>query len=427
MASPDTSPRTVSPKVIIVGAGPAGLMAAEVLARAGVSVTVHERMPSPARKFLLAGRGGLNLTHSEEQEAFLSRYGLAEAAVSDWLDAFTPDDLIAWAEGLGQPTFVGSSGRVFPRAMKASPLLRAWLARLAELGVVLKTRSHWTGWSGEALTFEDGAAETSDAVILATGGASWPRMGSDGGWTPLLEAQGVAIAPLRPSNAGFNVDWSDILKDRAAGQALKAVEISFTPVGPDGKQSALGPFRVRGEVMLTRYGIEGGAIYALSSALREAIAHDGSATLSLDLRPDLTEDALADRLARGRGKDSMTNHLRKSGGLSPAAIAVLREIPGEIPLGAEKLAKRIKGVRLKLTGMQGLDRAISSAGGVALGAVNPSLMLTARPGVFVVGEMLDWEAPTGGYLLQASFASGVVAANGVLDWLNVETPDKTPA
>ncbi len=411
MASSDTSPRTVS----IIGAGPAGLMAAEVLAKAGVAVTVHERMPSPARKFLLAGRGGLNLTHSEDQEAFLSRYGPAEATVSDWLDAFSPDDLIAWAEGLGQPTFTGSSGRVFPRAMKASPLLRAWLARLGELGVVLKTRSHWTGWSDEGLTFEGAEAERPDAVILALGGASWPRLGSDGSWTPLLEAEGVAVARLRPSNAGFNVDWSDILKDRAAGQALKAVALTF------------GDKTVRGEVMLTRYGLEGGGIYALSAALREAIARDGSAVLTLDLRPDMTEDALVDRLAAGRGKDSMTNHLRKAGGLSPAAIAVLRDIPGEIPLGAEKLAKRIKGFRLKLTGMQGLERAISSAGGVGLEGVNQHLMLTARPGVFVAGEMLDWEAPTGGYLLQASFASGVVAANGVLDWLNAKSPDKRPA
>jgi uncharacterized flavoprotein (TIGR03862 family) len=415
MASSDTPARTVSPEVSIIGAGPAGLMAAEVLARARVAVTVHERMPSPARKFLLAGRGGLNLTHSEDQSAFLSRYGLAETAISDWLDALSPDDLIAWAEGLGQATFVGSSGRVFPRAMKASPLLRAWLVRLAELGVTLRTRSLWTGWSDDRLTFEGGVTETPDAVILALGGASWPRLGSDGGWVPTLEAAGVAVSPLRPSNAGFNVDWSPILIEKAAGQALKPVALSF-----DGHT-------LKGEVMLTRYGVEGGAVYALSAALREAIARDGEAILMLDLRPDLTEAALADRLAQGRGKDSMTNHLRKTGGLSPAAIAVLRDIPGEIPLGAEKLAKRIKSVRLKLTGIQGLERAISSAGGVGLAAVNQSLMLTARPGVFVAGEMIDWEAPTGGYLLQASFASGVVAAHGVLDWLNAASPDKTPA
>ena len=402
MASPDTPPRTVS----IVGAGPAGLMAAEVLARAGVAVTVHERMASPARKFLLAGRGGLNLTHSEDQSLFLSRYGPAEAAVSDWIDAFSPDALAAWAEDLGQATFVGSSGRVFPRAMKASPLLRAWLGRLNTLGVVLKTRSRWTGWSPQGLTFEDGSIEQADAVVLAMGGASWPRLGSDGAWVPALEEAGVEVTPLRPSNAGFDIAWSDILIARAAGQALKPVGLSF------------GGQTLKGEVMLTRYGIEGGGVYALSAALREAIARDGEAILMLDLRPDLSEAALAERLGRPRGKDSMTNHLRKAGGLSAAAIAVLRDIPGEMPAGAEKLAKRIKAVRLKLTGMQGLERAISSAGGVALGAVDQALMLTARPGVFVAGEMIDWEAPTGGYLLQASFASGVVAANGVLVWLN---------
>ncbi|HEX8471671.1 MAG TPA: TIGR03862 family flavoprotein, partial [Brevundimonas sp.] len=345
----------------------------------------------------------------EDQSLFLSRYGPAQAAVSDWIDAFSPDEMAAWAEDLGQATFVGSSGRVFPRAMKASPLLRAWLGRLNDLGVVLKTRSRWTGWSDNGLTFEDGTAEEADAVVLAMGGASWPRLGSDGAWVPALEAAGVEVAPLRPSNAGFNVVWSDILIDKAAGQALKPVGLSF------GEQT------LKGEVMLTRYGVEGGGVYALSAALREAIARDGEAILMLDLRPDLTEAALAERLGRPRGKDSMTNHLRKAGGLSAAAIAVLRDIPGEMPAGADKLAKRIKGVRLKLTGMQGIERAISTAGGVTLGAVNQRLMLTARPGVFVAGEMIDWEAPTGGYLLQASFASGVVAANGVLDWLKAKS------
>lgn len=404
----DANPTAAAPSVTVIGAGPAGLMAAEVLASAGAKVTVHERMPSPARKLLLAGRGGLNLTHSEDQAAFLGRYGDRAARVSDWLDAFSPDDLTTWAEGLGQATFVGSSGRVFPRAMKASPLVRAWLGRLDGLGVTLKTRSRWTGWAGDQLSFEtpDGQEQVAaDATVLALGGASWPRLGSDGEWVSHLEAVDAEVAPLRPANAGFNVVWSQILIDRAAGQPLKAVALTF------------GDQTVKGEVMLTRYGVEGGAVYALSGALREAIDRDGSAILTLDLRPDLSIEALAARLDKGRGKDSMTNLLRKAAGLSPAAIAVIRDIPGEVPTGSDKLARRIKAVRLTLTGMQGLDRAISSAGGVKLGSVDGRLMLTARPGVFVAGEMLDWEAPTGGYLLQASLASGVVAARGVLDWL----------
>ena len=392
--------------VHIIGAGPAGLMAAETLATTGARVVVHDRMPSVGRKLLMAGRGGLNLTHTEPQDAFLARYAEAQGSISDWLDAFSPDDLTRWAEDLGQPTFVGSSGRVFPRTMKASPLLRAWLARLTGLGVEIRTRSRWTGWRGETLTFEtpDGERiERPAATILALGGASWPRLGSDGAWTPTLEREGVAVSPLLPANAGFDVAWSDILIDRFAGQVLKPATLTF------------GDQTVRGEVVITRYGVEGGAVYALSAPLRAALAAEGAATLVVDLRPDLTEAGLAERLGRPRGKDSMTNHLRKAGGLSPVAVALLREI-GEIPQGAPKLAKRIKAVRLKLTGIQGLDRAISTAGGVEFAALDPSLMLTARPGVFVAGEMIDWEAPTGGYLLQASLASGVVAANGVLRW-----------
>lgn len=403
--------------VHIIGAGPAGLMAAETLAKAGARVVVHDRMPSVGRKLLMAGRGGLNLTHSEDQAAFLGRYAEAADPVSDWLDAFSPDDLTGWANGLGQPTFVGSSGRVFPRAMKASPLLRAWLGRLAGLGVEIRTRSRWTGWRGEALTFETPDGERIEhpaAAVLAMGGASWPRLGSDGLWVPVLEGEGVAVSPLVPANAGFDVAWSDILIERFAGQVLKPATLTF------------GDQTVRGEMVVTRYGVEGGAIYALSSALRAAIAAEGSATLVVDLRPDLTEAALAERLSRPRGKDSMTNHLRKAGGLSPVAVALLREI-GDVPPGFEKLAKRIKAVRLKLTGIQGLDRAISTAGGVGFEALNPSLMLTARPGVFVAGEMIDWEAPTGGYLLQASLASGVVAARGVQRWLASQTPAKSPA
>ena len=391
--------------VHIVGAGPAGLMAAERLAAAGLTVVVHEAMPSPARKLLMAGRGGLNLTHTEPLNSFLGRYAGAASLVAPWLERLTPTDLIGWAEGLGQPTFVGSSGRVFPRAMKASPLLRAWLMRLAGVGVELRTRSRWTGFDGDALTFEtaDGPrTERPDAVVLALGGASWPRLGSDGAWASLLEASGVTVAPFRPSNVGFDVAWSAIFADRFAGQPLKPVALSH------------GETTVRGEAMVTRYGLEGGAVYTLSAGLRDAIGRDGVATLVVDLRPDLSIDALANRLAKPRGKDSVTNWLRKAAGLSPVAVGLLREIPGEMPMGAEKLARRIKAVRLTLTGVQGLARAISSAGGIALDQVDDGLMLKALPGVFVAGEMLDWEAPTGGYLLQASMASGAAAAAGVI-------------
>lgn len=404
----------IKPHVHVIGAGPAGLMAAEVLARGGAVVTVHDRMPSVARKFLMAGRGGLNLTHSESMERFGTRYGTAAQAVAPWLAAFSPADLIAWAEGLGQETFVGTSGRVFPKAMKASPLLRAWLARLADLGVEIRTRSRWAGWADSALRFDtpDGERiELPDAVVLALGGASWPRLGSDGAWAGWIGD----VEPFRPANGGFDVSWSPAFAERFAGQPLKSAGFTF------------GDRTVRGEAMIARYGIEGGAVYALSAALRDAIAADGSAVLTVDLRPDWTVEALAARLEGSRGKDSVSNWLRKAAKLSPAAIGLMREIPGEVPTGADKLAKRIKAVRLTLTGVQGLERAISSAGGLRFGAVDGRLMLAARPGVFVAGEMLDWEAPTGGYLLQAAMASGVVAARGALDWLASQSAAKTSA
>ncbi|GAA0640418.1 NAD(P)/FAD-dependent oxidoreductase [Brevundimonas lenta] len=394
--------------VHVIGAGPAGLMAAERLAQGGARVVVHEAIPSVARKFLMAGRGGLNLTHTEALDGFVGRYGEAGPTVAAWLDRFSPTHLVGWAEGLGQATFTGSSGRVFPNTMKASPLLRAWLRRLAELGVEVRTRSRWTGRRDGAWVFatpEGERVEAADAVVLATGGASWPRLGSDGSWTDDLAGAGVEVAALRPSNMGFDVAWSEVFADRFAGEPLKPVALTH------------GDRTVRGEAMVTRYGLEGGAVYALSGPLREAVLRDGTAELVVDLRPDLTVEALAAKLARPRGKDSVTNWLRKAGGLSPAAVGLMREIPGEVPQGADKLAKRIKAVRLTLTGVQGLERAISSAGGVRLDQVDDHLMLKALPGVFVAGEMLDWEAPTGGYLLQACFASGVVAAEGVLGWL----------
>lgn len=383
-------------------------MAAERLAQTGSKVVVHERMPSVARKFLLAGRGGLNLTHSEPLDRFTTRYSAAQTTAAAWIDKFTPADVMAWAEGLGQPTFVGSSGRVFPNTMKTSPLLRAWLERLNGLGVEIRTRSRWIGWRDGAVAFEtpDGERlERPHAVVLALGGASWPRLGSDGAWASWLEQAGVSVAPFRPSNVGFDLAWSALFRDRFAGQPLKGVAVTH------------GDKTVRGEAMIARYGIEGGAIYALSAELRATVEANGHAEIQIDLKPDVAAGKLTDRLSKPRGKTSLSNHLRKVVGLEPAAVALLYEA-GPLPASPRAMAERIKAMPLTLTGVQGLERAISSAGGVTLDGVDDRLMLVARPGVFVAGEMLDWEAPTGGYLLQASFASGVVAADGVIDWLD---------
>ena len=400
---------TKSPRQVhIIGAGPAGLLAAERLAQTGSKVVVHERMPSVARKFLLAGRGGLNLTHSEPLDRFTTRYSAAQTTAAAWIDKFTPADVMAWAEGLGQPTFVGSSGRVFPNTMKTSPLLRAWLERLNGLGVEIRTRSRWIGWRDGAVAFEtpDGERlERPHAVVLALGGASWPRLGSDGAWASWLEQAGVSVAPFRPSNVGFDLAWSALFRDRFAGQPLKGVAVTH------------GDKTVRGEAMIARYGIEGGAIYALSAELRATVEANGHAEIQIDLKPDVAAGKLTDRLSKPRGKTSLSNHLRKVVGLEPAAVALLYEA-GPLPASPRAMAERIKAMPLTLTGVQGLERAISSAGGVTLDGVDDRLMLVARPGVFVAGEMLDWEAPTGGYLLQASFASGVVAADGVIDWLD---------
>jgi uncharacterized flavoprotein (TIGR03862 family) len=392
-------------QVHVIGAGPAGLMAAERLAQNAVQVVVHDRMPSVARKLLMAGRGGLNLTHSEPLDRFATRYGDAQPTVSRWVQAFSPADLTRWVEGLGQPTFVGSSGRVFPKAMKASPLLRAWLTRLETLGVHIRTRSRWIGWKDGALAFDTPGGqqlERPDAVVLALGGASWPRLGSDGAWTAWLDAP---TTPFRPANVGFDLAWSPLFRKRFAGQPLKGIALSH------------GDRSVRGEAMIARYGLEGGAVYALSAPLRDAVQAAGHAEVRIDLKPDLDIDRLTTRLDRPRGKASLSNHLRKTAGLDPAAVALLHEA-GPPPAEPRALAQRIKALPLRLTGVQGLERAISSAGGIRLGGLDAGLMLRDRPGVFVAGEMLDWEAPTGGYLLQASFASGVIAAQGVIDWLD---------
>ncbi len=397
--------------IAIIGAGPAGLIAAERLAGAGHRVTIYERMASPARKFLLAGRGGLNLTHSEPFDAFLRRYREA----GDWLEpalrAFPPQALRDWADGLGAETFVGSSGRVFPRAMKASPLLRAWLARLDGLGVRLTSGRLWTGWDADgALTFRLASGEIEavrpDAALLAVGGASWPRLGSDGGWATLLAARDVAISPLRPANGGFVVAWSPQMKERFAGQPVKRIVIRCA-----GDEAA-------GEAMIDAAGIEGGAIYALSAPIRETIARDGAATIRIDLRPDLPASELAVRLAKRRKGETLSNHLRKAAGLAPVAIALLRDAAREpLPDEPHALAASIKEAPLRLEAAMPIARAISTAGGIARDELDARFMLKRLPGVFVAGEMVDWEAPTGGYLLQASFATAVAAAAGIETWL----------
>ncbi len=388
--------------VAVIGGGPAGLMAAEVLSTGGARVTVYDRMPTLGRKLLMAGRGGLNLTHSEPFEAFVARYGGPAARLRPMLEAFPPSAMVAWAEGLGQPTFVGSSGRVFPKALKASPLLRAWLARLAGQGVAFRARRRWLGWDDAGVLAFEGETVRPDATILALGGASWARLGSDGGWAGILAAKGVEVAPFAPANCGFAVAWSEVFKSRFAGAPLKTIALSFA-----GRS-------VRGEAMVAGYGLEGGAVYALSAPLRDAIAADGRAVLALDLRPDLTADALARRLDRVPAGQSAANALRKAG-LSPLEVNLMREGHGlDLAGDAATTAARIKSVPIALTAAQPIDRAISTAGGVAFSAVDDSLMLKALPGVHVAGEMLDWEAPTGGYLLQACFATGAAAARAVL-------------
>jgi uncharacterized flavoprotein (TIGR03862 family) len=401
-------------QVAVIGAGPAGLMAAEVLALGGADVTVFDAMPSAGRKLLMAGRGGLNLTHSEPLPAFLGRYGEAQSNLAAAIDAFPPQALRDWSEALGQPTFIGSSGRVFPQAFKASPLLRAWLRRLDSVGVQFALRHRWTGWDANSrLKFQtpDGLREIDPrATVLALGGASWPRLGSDGAWAETLAAKGVKMSPLRPSNSGFIVAWSDIFRDRFEGQPLKGVALRF------------GARSVRGEAIVTRSGIEGGAVYALSAELREAIVVSGSATLQIALRPDLETKDLITRLSVPKGKQSLSNFLRKAAHLSPVAIGLLQEAAKATgaslaSMSPPDLAGLINAIPVQLTGTAPIARAISTAGGIAFDELDDGCMLRRLPGIFAAGEMLDWEAPTGGYLLQASFATGAAAGRGVLKWL----------
>jgi uncharacterized flavoprotein (TIGR03862 family) len=409
------------PRVAVVGAGPAGLMAAETLLAQGVVVDVFDAMPSVGRKFLLAGKGGLNLTHSEALPAFVSRYGERADAVGRWLAELGPQALRDWAQGLGIGTFVGSSGRVFPHEMKAAPLLRAWLHRLRGAGLKLHMRHRWLGWrEGDApmtLRFASPAGEVlheAQTVVLALGGASWARLGSDGAWVPWLAGRGVAVAPLQPSNCGFNTGWSPYFAERHAGTPLKNVRLRFTDT--QGRH-----FDRLGECVLTATGIEGSLVYAASALLRDQIAAHGSATLTLDLVPQHTESILAQRLAKGRAARSLPNHLREQAGLHGATLALLRERWSAEELQAQllkpaDLAHALKAWPLVLHSPRPLDEAISTAGGVALEALDDLLMVKALPGVFCAGEMLDWEAPTGGYLLNASLASGRVAGLGAARW-----------
>lgn len=373
-------------------------MAAECLGRAGHRVTIYDHKPNPARKFLMAGRGGLNITHSEPLDALLGRYGSSRPYLEPAIRAFTPDDLRAWCSGLGEETFVGSSGRVFPKSFKASPLLRSWLARLTELGVTFKPHHHWAGWiNGEQLLFTTPDGEQhikADAVILALGGASWPKLGSQGEWITILEEREIAVAPFRPANSGFEIIWSDILKTKAAGEPLKAVTLTHNGI------------KRQGDCMIAENGLEGGLIYAASKELRTAIEQNGIARFTIDLKPDLATEELTRRLAKPRGRDTLTTTLRKQIGLAPASIALLMEDRTLGSLSAAQLAARVKAVPLETRAHFSIDRAISSAGGILWNELDEQFALKKIPNTYAIGEMIDWEAPTGGYLLQATMSMG---------------------
>lgn len=395
--------------IAIIGGGPAGLMAAEILTQKGVTVDLYESMPSLGRKFLMAGKSGLNLTHAEPYHTFITRYGDKQQQIETYLNHFKPNDLLAWVKELGIETFIGSSGRVFPKEMKASPLLRAWLQRLQSNGVNFHMRHRWKGWQEQFLIFDSPTGEIKikpNATILALGGASWPKLGSRGEWVSWLEQAGIRIKPFYPANCGFIVNWTKHFSEKFHGHPMKSVVLSFKD------------FKQKGEFTLTRTGVEGSLIYAASAKLRDELAATGTARLTLDLAPDISRENLMIALAKPRGSRSLTSHIKRATRLSDAKIGLLYEfIPKEDLVNVEKLANAIKALHIPLSATSSLEKAISSAGGVCFENLNDKLMLNKMPGVFCAGEMLDWEAPTGGYLLTACFATGRAAGQGVLDWL----------
>lgn len=414
-----------SARVAVIGGGPAGLMAAEALARHGVQVDVYDAMPSVGRKFLMAGKGGMNITHSEPLEPFLDRYGARRERIAPLLDVFGPDALRAWLQEMGVETFVGSSGRVFPTDMKAAPMLRAWLHRLREAGVRFHMRHRWSGWGRDADSNADGTLThtlrfdtpdgeqtvSCDAVVFALGGASWPRLGSDAAWVAPMAARQVPVTPLRPANCGFDADWSPYLRERFAGQPIKPVAIALTDV--DNKVH-----NRQGEILLTETGLEGSLIYAMSAAIRERILADGDATIALDLAPGLTLERVVAEVTRPRGSRSMASHLHGRIGIGGVKLALLHEILSkEAFADAHGLAHAIKALPVRLTRARPIAEAISTAGGIPFEALDAHLMIEHLPGLFCAGEMLDWEAPTGGYLLTACFASGLVAGRGAWAYL----------
>ena len=410
--------------VVIIGGGPAGLMAAETAISQGAQVDLYDAMASVGRKFLLAGKGGLNLTHSEPAEKFLTRYGERRAAIEPLLTAFGPESLREWARGLGVETFVGTSGRVFPSDLKSAPLLRAWLRRLRQGGVNFHVRHRWCGWDEDgALRFatSQGVRRVrAEAVVLALGGGSWPRLGSDGAWVSLLAGRGVPMEPLRPANCGFDVDWSQHLRTRFAGHPVKSVVVAVTTA--DGVE-----VRQQGEFVITETGIEGGVIYAVSAWVRDEILAKGVAHIRLDLAPDRNLPRLIKDLSRPRGSRSMASHLRRGAGIEGVKAALLREfVPKQDFTDPERLGAAIKSLPVTLVAPRPVEEAISTAGGIVFEALDSRLMIRALPGVFCAGEMLDWEAPTGGYLLTACFASGCVAGSGATAWITaMRNPGRT--